>query len=49
MIDDVSYSTGRHLFRAGVNYRYNPESDLQYASVAIPLARSFSPSSYLVS
>src|SRR5258708_28782242 len=28
---DISYSTGRHSLKAGVNYRYNREADLQYS------------------
>lgn len=35
IIDDISYATGRHLFRAGVNYRLNPETDLAYAFVVV--------------
>jgi hypothetical protein len=35
IIDDISYSTGSHFFRAGVNYRYNPEADLAYANVNV--------------
>ena len=35
IIDDISYSTGRHFLRAGVNYRYNPEDDLSYANVSV--------------
>ncbi len=31
-VDDISYSRGGHVFKAGVNYRYNPESDLGYAA-----------------
>ena len=31
----ISYSTGRHLFRAGVNYRLNPEADLEGANVSV--------------
>jgi hypothetical protein len=33
IIDDVSYNAGRHSFKAGVNYRYNRESDLQYSAL----------------
>ena len=35
IIDDVYYGAGAHSFRAGVNYRYNPESDLQFAHVNV--------------
>jgi len=35
IIDDISYATGAHFFRAGVNYRYNPETDLAYAHVHV--------------
>lgn len=31
MIDDVSYNTGSHSFRAGMNYRYTRETDFGYA------------------
>jgi hypothetical protein len=31
VVDDLSYNTGRHSWKAGVNYRYNREADLQYA------------------
>ncbi len=31
MIDDVSYNTGSHSFRAGVNFRYTRETDFGYA------------------
>jgi hypothetical protein len=30
IVDDVSYNVGGHLLKAGVNYRYDRESDLQY-------------------
>ncbi len=35
IIDDIAYGTGGHFFRAGVNYRYNPEADLTYAHVDV--------------
>jgi hypothetical protein len=28
IVDDISYSAGNHLLKAGVNYRYNQEADL---------------------
>ncbi len=34
IVDDISYSTGSHFLRAGVNYRYNREADLRYANVS---------------
>src|SRR5262249_55919055 len=33
IVDDLSYSTGRHSWKAGLNYRYNRESDLQYSGL----------------
>src|SRR5207253_3688417 len=32
IVDDLSYSAGNHSLKAGVNYRYNRESDLQYSA-----------------
>lgn len=34
IVDDISYSAGRHSLKAGVNYRYHREADLQYSSLA---------------
>src|ERR1017187_5449629 len=34
IVDDVSYNFGRHSLKAGVNYRGNRESDLQYSPTA---------------
>lgn len=31
LIDDISYSVGSHSLKAGINYRYNRETDLAYA------------------
>jgi hypothetical protein len=31
LVDDISYNAGRHSFKAGVNYRYNPIEDLEFA------------------
>jgi len=31
IIDDISYNTGRHSWKAGLNYRYNREADLTYS------------------
>jgi Carboxypeptidase regulatory-like domain len=33
IVDDISYSTGRHSLKAGVNYRYHREADLGYSAL----------------
>ena len=34
VVDDISYNSGRHSLKAGVNYRYNREADLAYSALA---------------
>jgi hypothetical protein len=46
IIDDISYGAGRHFFRAGVNYRYNPEADLAFAHVDVGHFQIFSMSEF---
>ena len=35
IVDDISYSTGNHFLKAGVNYRYNRVADLGFANVSV--------------
>lgn len=32
IIEDVSFHSGRHTLKGGLNYRYNPETDLEFAN-----------------
>jgi hypothetical protein len=35
IVDDISYSTGSHFLKAGVNHRYNRVADLGFANVGV--------------
>jgi hypothetical protein len=35
LVDDISYNTGRHSWKAGFNYRYNREADLLWSQLTV--------------